>query len=181
MAKVVGIGGSLRKASMNHGLLRAAAELMPEGSTLEAHGIAGIPLYDQDVEAADGIPAAVTVLKEALAGADALLLATPEYNGSIPGVLKNAIDWMSRPTADAARVFGGKPVAVIGASPGGFGTLLSQTAWLPLWRYFKMEPWYGQQLLVSKAGPLFDADGELTDGETRERLRGFLSAFCADL
>jgi len=122
MTRVIGLSGSLRSGSYNTALLRAAARLMPEGVTLEVATIHGIPLYDGDVEAAEGIPAPVAALKDQVAAADGLLLATPEYNNSIPGVFKNAIDWLSRPPADIGRVFGGRPVAVIGASPGGFGT-----------------------------------------------------------
>lgn len=177
MTRLVGIGGSLRRGSYNHGLLRAAAELMPDGATLEVHSIRGVPLYDADDEEADGIPASVTALKEALAGADGLVLATPEYNNSIPGVLKNAFDWMSRPPADSARVFGGKPVALIGASPGGFGTILAQDAWLGVLRTLGTQPWFGQKLLVSRAATLFDAEGNLTDDKSRAQLRDYLAAF----
>lgn len=128
MTRLVGISGSLRKGSFNAALLRAATALVPEGTTLEAHGIAGVPLYDGGVEAESGIPEAVRVLKDAVASADGLLLVTPEYNNSIPGPFKNAIDWMSRPPKDMARVFGGKPVGLIGASPGRMGTISAQTA-----------------------------------------------------
>src|SRR5580700_8801598 len=133
MTKVLGISGSLRRGSHNSALLRAATALMPEGATLEVATIRGIPLYDADIEA-QGIPAAVAQLKEAVVAADGVLLVTPEYNNSIPGVFKNAIDWLSRPNTDARRVFGGRPFAVMGASPGGFGTILSQVAWLPVLR-----------------------------------------------
>src|SRR5690606_20705444 len=115
MANIVGLCGSLRRGSFNAALLRAAAMLAPEGSRIDARTLHGVPLYDGDMEAAEGIPPAVAALKDAVAAADGLLLATPEYNNGIPGVFKNAIDWMSRPAADIARVFGGKPVAVIGA------------------------------------------------------------------
>ncbi|HVR89941.1 MAG TPA: NADPH-dependent FMN reductase [Novosphingobium sp.] len=179
MIRIVGIGGSLRRHSFNTGLLRAAGELMPEGSELAVHTTAGVPLYDADAEEADGIPAAVTALKDALAGADGLLLATPEYNNGIPGVLKNAIDWMSRPPADIARTFGGKPVAIMGASPGGFGTILAQDAWLPVLRTLGTRPWFGAKLLVSGAGKLFDDAGRLTDPQSRERLAGYLAGFVA--
>ena len=134
MLTMIGLSGSLRQGSLNSSLLRAAAELVPEDVALSIATIRGIPLYDGDLEAAEGIPAAVAALKDRIAGSDALLLATPEYNNSIPGVMKNAIDWLSRPAADTRRVFGGKPVALIGASPGGFGTILSQNAWLPVLR-----------------------------------------------
>jgi hypothetical protein len=124
VTKLIGISSSLRRGSFNTALLRAAAEFVPDGTELTVETIHGIPLYDADVETADGIPERVSALKEAIVTADGLLLATPEYNNSLPGVFKNAIDWLSRPSADIGRVFGGKPVAVLGASPGGFGTVL---------------------------------------------------------
>ena len=179
MARIVGISGSLRAKSFNTALLNAAAQLMPAGSTLTAHTIRGIPLYDADVEKAEGLPAAVTALKDAVAACDGLLLATPEYNNSIPGVFKNAIDWLSRPDEDIPRVFGGKPVALIGASPSNFGTTLSQAAWLPVLRTLGTDLWTGQKFFASRAHSLVDGDGALTDEKTRERLRGFLEAFCA--
>ena len=112
---IIGLSGSLRAGSFNTALLRAAASLMPEDSQLLVKTIHGIPLYDGDVEAATGIPAAVRELGEAIAKANGLLLVTPEYNNSIPGPFKNAIDWLSR--IDDLVIFTGKPVAVIGASP----------------------------------------------------------------
>ena len=179
MPHIVGLGGSLRRGSLNSGLLRAAAELAQAGTTFGVHGIAGIPLYDGDEEAANGIPTVVAELKDAIAAADGLLIATPEYNGSIPGVLKNAIDWLSRPTDDIARVFGGKPVALIGASPGGFGTVLAQEAWLPVLRKLGAAPWFGKQLTVGRAGALFDKDGNLTDAGTRTKLEELVADFAA--
>jgi chromate reductase len=131
---LIGLSGSLRQGSFNTALLRAAVALMPENAELAIGSIREIPLYDGDREAADGIPEPVAALKDAIAAADGLLLVTPEYNNSIPGVFKNAIDWLTRPPADIKRVFGGKPVALMGASPGGFGTILSQSAWLPVFR-----------------------------------------------
>ena len=119
MTTIVGIAGSLRRASLNAALLRAAVAAMPAGSVLEPASIAGIPLYDGDLEAAQGIPPAVTALKERIAAADGLLLVTPEYNNSIPGVLKNAIDWLSRPFGNGA--LKGKPLAVIGTALGQYG------------------------------------------------------------
>ena len=107
-----------------------------------------------------------------------LLLVTPEYNNGIPGVFKNAIDWMSRPPADIARVFGGKPVAVIGASPGGFGTQLSQNAWLPVLRTLGTAPWFEGRLMVARAGDVFDAEGLIIDAGIERRLRGFVDGFC---
>jgi len=179
MPKIIGISGSLRRDSFNTALLRAASSLMPEGAELSVRTIHGIPLYDGDAEAASGVPAVVGELKEAVAAADGLLLATPEYNNSIPGVLKNAIDWMSRPQSDLKRVFGGKPVAVIGATPGGFGTILSQNAWLPVLRYLGTRPWCEGRLLVSRASNLFDASGAMTDENVQEQLELFLQGFVA--
>jgi len=177
MTTIVGISGSLRSGSINSALLRAAAAEMPVGATLEVGTIKGIPLYDGDVEAASGLPAALVTLKEQIVAADGLLLVTPEYNNSIPGVFKNAIDWLSRPAADIPRVFGGRKVAVIGASPGGFGTLLSQTAWLPVLKTLGTNAWFGARLQVSRAGEAFDKDGKLVDEKVREQLRKFLAGF----
>ncbi|EIM01543.1 NAD(P)H-dependent oxidoreductase [Rhodanobacter denitrificans] len=179
MAVLVGFSGSLRKGSFNAALLRAAVAAMPAGSRLRVMSIAAFPLYNADDEAAHGIPAEVAALKEAIAAADGLLIATPEYNNSIPGVTKNALDWLTRPPADIPRVFAGKPVALIGASPGGFGTILSQNAWLPVLRTIGAELWSGGRLLVSRAGSVFDADGAIADARTDEQLRQFMQGFVA--
>ncbi len=145
--RIVGLSGSLRSGSFNAHLLRAAARVAPAGIEIEVETIRGVPLYDGDVEAAEGLPARVTELKDKIAAADALFLVTPEYNNSIPGVFKNAIDWLTRPASDIPKVFGGKPVAFIGASPGGFGTILSQEAWLPVLRTLGTQPWFGGRLM----------------------------------
>jgi chromate reductase, NAD(P)H dehydrogenase (quinone) len=179
MTKLIGISGSLRRGSFNTALLRAAAELMPDGANLTVETIHGIPLYDGDVETAEGLPERVSVLKEAIVTADGLLLVTPEYNNSVPGVFKNAIDWLSRPPADIDRVFGGKPVAIAGASPGGFGTVLSQNAWLPVLRTLGTVPWSGGRLLVSRAGSVFDEAGRIASDATKEQLRQFMEGFVA--
>src|SRR5215212_2236121 len=179
MIKIIGLSGSLRQASFNSALLRGARGLMPENAELDIQTIRDIPLYDGDLEAAQGIPRAVAALKDSVADADGLLLATPEYNNSIPGVFKNAIDWLSRPPADIRRVFGGKPVAVIGASPGGFGTILSQDAWLPVLRTLGTAPWFGGRLMVSRVQGMFDAAGALTDTAVEAQLRKFLEGFVA--
>jgi NAD(P)H-dependent FMN reductase len=181
MPTVLGISGSLRAASYNTALLRTASGLMPAGATLEIATLHGIPLYDGDVEAREGIPAAVQALKERVVAADAVLLATPEYNNGIPGVLKNAIDWLSRPPSDIPRVFGGRPVAVLGASPGGFGTILAQNAWLPVLRTLGTRPWFGGRLLVSRAGQVFNESGEMVDEKMKAQLQGFLQGFVASL
>ncbi len=177
MATILGLSGSLRAGSLNSSLLRAAALAMPKDATLEIGSIKGIPLYDGDVEA-QGIPQAVTALKERIVATDGLLIVTPEYNNSLPGVFKNAIDWLTRPPADIARVFGKRPVAVMGASPGGFGTLLSQTAWLPVLKTLGTAAYFGGRLQVSRATDVFDANGELVDERIREQLKKFLAGFC---
>ena len=179
MARIVGIAGSLRKASINAALLRAAAELAPAGTEVEIASIAGIPLYDGDSESERGIPDPVMKLKDRIAGADGLLLVTPEYNGSMPGVLKNAIDWLTRPPRDIPRVFGGKPVAIMGATPGGGGTRLAQTAWLPVLRTLGTRPWFGKQLYVAGAGNVFDAEGRLVDERIKKLLSELIAGFAA--
>lgn len=176
MTRILGLSGSLRKASFNTGLLNAAESLMPAGTSLAAHTLHGVPLFDADDEAETGVPGPVAALKDALASADGLLLVTPEYNNGIPGVFKNAIDWMSRPPG-GTDLFKAKPVAVIGASPGGFGTMLSQAHWLPVLRTLGTRHWSEGRLMVSRAGNLFDESGQLTDEETQKRLAGFLQGF----
>lgn len=181
MTTLIGISGSLRRASYNTALLRAAAAMMPAGSRLEIGSIREFPLYDADLEAASGLPHAVLRLKDAIAAADGLLIATPEYNNSIPGVAKNAIDWLSRPPADIGRVFGGKPVALVGASPGGFGTILSQNAWLPVLRTLGARLWTGGRLMVSRAGQVFDGTGAIVDPKAEAALRQFVEGFVASM
>lgn len=175
--RIVGLSGSLRTGSFNGHLLRAAARLAPEGVEIAVHTIRGIPLYDGDVEAAEGIPQAVATLKDEIAAADGLFLVTPEYNNSIPGVFKNAIDWLTRPASDIPRVFGGKPVAFIGASPGGFGTILSQEAWLPVLRTLGTAPWFGGRLMVSRAHKVFDEVGAILDPAIEEALSTYVAGF----
>ena len=178
MVKLLGISGSLRRASYNSALLRAATRLMPPEATLEVASIRGIPLYDGDLEA-QGIPVAVSELKEAVVAAAGVLLVTPEYNNSIPGVFKNTIDWLSRPNSDARRVFAGRPFAIIGASPGGFGTILAQTAWLPVLRTLGTQFWSGGRLQVSRAATVFDETGNLKDAGVEEQLKQFLAGYVA--
>ena len=175
--RLVGLSGSLRAASYNSALLRAAQETAPADVELIAATIHGIPLYDGDLEAQQGLPDAVVVLKDLIAGCDGLMLFTPEYNNSIPGPFKNAIDWLSRPNSDIGRVFGGRPVAVLGASPGPFGTLMSQAAWLPVLTTLGAAPWFGARVMVTRAGDAFDAEGRLIDADTRRRLTAFVAGF----
>ncbi len=177
MAKLIGISGSLRRGSYNTALLRAAAEMTPHGSELIVKTLHGIPLYDGDIEASAGIPPAAAALKEEIVAADGVLLVTPEYNNGIPGVFKNAIDWLSRPSTDVKRVFGDKPFAVIGASPGNFGTTLSQAAWLPVLRALGTRAWFGGRLAVARATNVFDSSGALQDAATREHLQQFMQGF----
>jgi len=177
MTTLLGLSGSLRRGSFNTALLRAAASLMPQDATLTLKTVHGIPLYDGDVETQAGIPASVVALKEAFVASQGVLLATPEYNNGIPGVFKNAIDWLSRPPDDIKRIFSDKPIALIGASPGGFGTILSQAAWLPVLRTLGTRPWFGSRLQVSKAKQVFDEHGALQDDRVREQLQQFLQGF----
>jgi chromate reductase, NAD(P)H dehydrogenase (quinone) len=121
------------------------------------------------------MPPAVVALKDRIATSQGLLLVTPEYNQSLPGVFKNAIDWLSRPSQDIARVFAGKPVGVIGATPGPGGTRLAQTAWLPVFRSLGLHPWYGKSLFVAGAGQVFDAEGKLVDAQIRKLLGDYLA------
>jgi NAD(P)H-dependent FMN reductase len=177
MTRLLGISGSLRAGSYNTALLHTARELLPEGVELEVATLHGIPLYDGDAEEKHGIPAAAEALKDKLAACDGLILCTPEYNHSIPGVLKNAIDWMSRPGSDKERVFGGRPVALLGASPSSFGTVLAQNAWLPVFRILGMRYWCGMELMVSGAHKVFDDQGKLQDEKVRELLRKHVTGF----
>src|SRR5262252_10219223 len=148
---ILGMAGSLRQSSFNAALLRAAAAAAPASCTVDIASIRGIPLYDGDVEDATGVPDVVKTLKERVAAADGLLLVTPEYNNAIPGVFKNAIDWLSRPPQDIPRVFGGKPVALMGATMGQGGTVLAHTAWLPVLRTLGTMTWFGPRVYVSNA------------------------------
>jgi NAD(P)H-dependent FMN reductase len=160
-------------------LLREAVRAAPPGVAIEPESIREIPLYDADLEDAQGVPAAVRRLKDRIAEADGLLIVTPEYNNSIPGVLKNAIDWLSRPAEDFPRVFGGRPVAIMGATIGSGGTALSQAAWLPVLRFLGTRPWFDRAVLVSEAADVFDGEGRVTDDATRQRVRRFVEGFAA--
>lgn len=181
MKTIIGISGSLRKGSFNTAVLREAARLAPKGVKIQERSIAGVPLYNADEEEASGVPKPVQELKDAIAAADGLLIVTPEYNNAMPGVLKNAVDWLTRPPSDIPRVFGGKPVAIAGATPGGFGTVLSQASWLPVLRALGTRPWFGGRLLASRAAEAIGEDGSVIDEKLRESIRRFVEGFAAEL
>ena len=172
--RVAGIVGSLRLASYNGWLLRAAAELAPPGLTIFPVGLAEIPMFNQDLETL-GEPAPVATLRAVLREADAVLIASPEYNYGVPGVLKNAIDWISRPPGNAP--LHKKPVAIMGAGPGGSGTMRMQPqlrlTLQAIGAYVMPKP----EVAVASCRDKFDAEGRLTDEKTREHLKGFLIAF----
>ncbi len=177
MPNLLAITGSVRAGSFNQMLTRAVVDHAPAGLTIETASIRDIPLYDGDVEAASGCPASVQALKDRIASAHGVLLVTPEYNNSIPGTFKNAIDWTSRPSADIARVYGGKPVGVIGATPGPAGTAMAQAAWLPVLRTLGTIPFFGARLQVGNASKVFDAEGKLIDDTVRGQIDKYLTAF----
>lgn len=181
MTRILGISGSLRAASFNTALLRAARRAAPEGVEIEIATLHGIPLYDGDLEAAAGIPEMVDALKARIRASDALLLATPEYNNGMPGVLKNAIDWLSRPAGELRQLFGGRPLALMGASPSGFGTLLAQAAWLPVLKSLGVQVWTGKSLMLSRAHQSIGADGEIVDEAALKTIADFVSGYAASL
>lgn len=170
--KVLGIAGSLRKGSYNRAALLAAQRLLPSNMLLEAFELDGIPPYNQDVEMQP--PRAVSELKSKVRSADAILFVTPEYNYSVPGVLKNAIDWGSRPHGDSA--WDGKPVAIMGASIGMLGTARAQYHLRQMFVYLNMYPLNRPEVMIANAAGKFDAQGNLTDGETQKRIGELLSA-----
>lgn len=177
MPTIVAIAGSVRAGSFNGMLLRAAQELAPADTTVEAASIRDIPLYNGDLEAESGSPPAVQALKERIAAANGVLLVTPEYNNSLPGVFKNAIDWTSRPPADIPRIYGGKPVGVIGATPGSGGTGLAQAAWLPVLRTLGTIPFFGARVQVANAAKVFDEHGVLVDPAVRGQVEKYMARF----
>ena len=176
MTHIVGFAGSLRKKSFNGWLLRAAEAFVPLGDTLEIVSIADIPLYSYDVEH-EAFPESVKTMKERIVEADGLLIATPEYNNSIPGVAKNVIDWLTRPVDDADRVFENLPVAIMGTSPGRFGTALSQNAWLSVLRTLGTMPYFDGRLAIPHAGAVFDESGTIVDETVNQLLKAFVSGF----
>ena len=169
---ILGIAGSLRKASYNRAALRAAQQLAPQGAQIEIFDLEGIPPFNQDLEKSPS--ERVVRFKERIRAADAILFVTPEYNYSIPGVLKNAIDWASRPYGDNA--WDGKPVAVMGASVGSLGTARAQYHLRQVFVYVNMHPLNRPEVMIANAAERFDAQGNLTDEKTRDHIRQLLAA-----
>ena len=168
--RLLGIAGSLRRGSYNRAALRAATTLVPEGVTLETFDLEGIPGFNEDDERTP--PARVVELKRSIRAADAVLIVTAEYNSSVPGVLKNAIDWASRPYGDSA--WFGKPVAIMGASVGNTGTARAQYHLRQIFVFLNMFPINQPELMIGNAATRFDGDGNLTDDTTRQRIRELL-------
>lgn len=175
---VVAMVGSLRRASYNRLLLGAARELAPAGMTVTEGVIGTFPLYNEDVLTA-GMPAAVQAVKTQIAEADGVLFITPEYNFSVPGVLKNAIDWLSRPPGTSP--FGGKPGAIMGASPGRFGTVRSQYHLRQVLLFADMRLLNGPDVMLAHADSLFDASGRLVDERSRDAVRQLLAALAREI
>ena len=171
--KILGIVGSLRKGSYNKSLMRIAANLLPENTELEVFDLSRIPLFNQDILDVQP-PKIVMQFKTKIRGADAILIASPEYNYSIPGVLKNAIDWASRPPEDNA--FDAKPVAIMSASPGRLGGARMQYHLRQTFVFVNMYPLNRPEFMLSNANEHFDGDGNLKDEETRQRIRELLTA-----
>jgi chromate reductase len=172
---ILGFAGSLRKGSYNKSLLRAAVELAPRDVKIEVFDLEGIPPFNQDFESQP--PERVKEFKKKIKAADAILIATPEYNYSIPGVLKNAIDWASRPYPDNA--FEGKPVAIMGASIGMLGAARAQYHLRQCFVFLNMYPLNRPEIMVNFAPEKFDENGNLKDEPTKKRLVEFLEALVA--
>src|SRR5687767_9199343 len=174
--RVLGFAGSLRARSYNGALLRSAQELAPAGMAIEIYESIELPLFNEDIEA-QGDPEPVATFKTAIREADALLIATPEYNHGVPGVLKNAIDWASRPPRGAP--LGGKLAAIIGASPGMVGSARAQTQLRQAFNFTNTYAMLQPEILVGRAHEKFDAEGRLVDETTRVFLAKFLASFHA--
>ena len=170
---ILGMAGSLRAGSINRGTLRAARDLAPPDAPIEIFDLEGIPIFNQDAE--ESLPERVVQLKARVRAADAILFVTPEYNYSVPGVLKNAIDWGSRPYGDSA--WEGKPVGVMGASPAMAGTARAQYHLRQMFVFLNMLPMNRPEIMIGQAEKRFDDDGNLVDENTREHIRKFLDAF----
>ena len=173
--RLIALSGSLRKASFNTRLANAMTRLAPDGVEVEVATCHGIPLYDGDLEEAEGIPDSVTALRERIKAGDGLILVTPEYNAGMAGVFKNTLDWLSRPPAEMYPTFRNRPTALAGASPGGLGTTLAQGGALVVLRQYKVRL-FPDHLRVSKAGDAFDENDQVT-GRTVETLGNWLTDF----
>lgn len=167
---ILGIVGSLRRQSYNHGALRAAKQLLPEAARLDVFELHDIPTFNQDEE--NDPPGRVVELKQRIRAADAILFATPEYNYSVPGVLKNAIDWASRPYGDNA--WSGKPAAIMGASIGNIGTARAQYHLRQIFVFLNVLPINSPEVMIGNAGTRFDDQGNLTDQSTKDHIRKLL-------
>lgn len=172
---ILGFAGSLRKESYNKSLLRAAVELAPQGVKLETFDLEGIPPFNQDLE--NQPPERVNEFKAKIRRADAILIATPEYNYSIPGVLKNAIDWASRPYGDNS--FEGKPVAIMSASIGMLGGARAQYHLRQTFVFLNMHPVIRPEVMVTFAPEKIDRNGRVIDEKTREKIRELLESLVA--
>jgi chromate reductase, NAD(P)H dehydrogenase (quinone) len=173
---ILGFAGSLRRGSYNRALLRAAAELAPAGMTIDSFDLAEVPLYNGDVEG-EGDPPGVARFKAAIAAADGVLMVTPEYNHGVPGVMKNAVDWASRPPRGAP--LAGKPVALLGASPGITGSARGQSQLRQAFEFTNSFCMPQPEFLLFRAHEKIDAEGHLTDAPSRDHLAAFLLAFAA--
>jgi chromate reductase, NAD(P)H dehydrogenase (quinone) len=172
--KVVGFSGSLRRGSLNSAALRALTALVPADLAIDIFDLSPIPLYNDDLRTKEGYPEGVQSFRDALKAADGVLIATPEYNYSIPGVLKNAIDWASRPPEQP---FDGKPIAILGASPGALGSARAQYHLRQCFIYLNGQVMNRPEVMIGGANSKFDAEGNLTDQGTADFLKGFLAAF----
>jgi len=168
--QIIGIAGSLRRSSYNRAVLRAAAQLLPQDVTLDIFELDGIPGFNQDEE--QNPPDKVAELKKRIRAAEAVLIVAPEYNYSVPGVLKNAIDWASRPYGDSA--WSGKPVAIMGASIGAIGTARAQYHLRQMFVFLNMFPINQPEVMISNAAERLDGNGTLTDETTKKLIRQLL-------
>lgn len=165
--QILAISGSLRKQSFNTRLVHALAARAPDGMAIEPATVHGIPLYDGDLEEAEGIPASVETLRKRIKACDGLILATPEYNAGMPGVFKNALDWLTRPPEEIGSTFAGMPTALCGATPGGLGTTLAQSGSLVVLRQLKIDL-FPDHLRVSSAGDALGDDGTPSDSLAKQ-------------
>jgi chromate reductase len=173
--RIFGVAGSLRAKSYNRAALRAAVELAPSDATIDVFDIDGLPGFSEDIE--QDPPAKVVDMKRRIRAADAVLIVTPEYNYSVPGVLKNAIDWASRPYGDSA--WTGKPAAIMGASVGTLGTARAQYHLRQVCVFLDMHPLNRPEVMIADAASRFDADGKLTHPKTRELIGKLLAGLVA--